>query len=105
MGSNENIIGLVVVLVVVAIGLVFFDLRSLNFDSENGDVEERDSYGCLVLEGYSWNASESACVLEWEIGVKRYQIVDFVTCADAGYAVMESNPRQCRAPNGNVFVE
>ena len=101
-------IGLVVVLAVIAVGLVFFDLSKLNFDeSLDGDVVggERDEHGCLGAAGFSWNESELACVREWEAGVKRFQIIDFVTCADAGYDVMESDPMQCRAPNGNVFVE
>ena len=121
--GDENIVGLAVVLVVVAIGLVFFDFSSLNFDGEEVSVNggsvidgingengksvggDRDVHGCLGSAGYSWSESELSCVREWETGVKRYQVIDFVSCADAGYAVMESYPRQCRAPNGNVFVE
>jgi hypothetical protein len=32
-------------------------------------------------------------------------VQDFLTCADAGYPVMESDPRQCRTPDGRLFVE
>src|SRR3989344_3568458 len=32
-------------------------------------------------------------------------ITSFSECADAGYAVMESYPRQCRTPNGQTFTE
>ena len=108
MASNENVIGLVIVLAIVAIGLVFFDLSRLNFDEElEGELVggERDGHGCLLGAGYSWNESELACVREWETGVKRFQVVDFMTCVDAEYDVTQSRPRQCRAPNGNVFVE
>jgi len=70
MGTNENVIGFVIVLAIIAIGLVFFDLNRLNFD----DSLEVD-------------------------------VVDFESCVDEGYAVMESYPRQCRGPDGEVFVE
>lgn len=32
-------------------------------------------------------------------------ITDFEDCVAAGYPVMESYPRQCRTPEGNVYVE
>lgn len=32
-------------------------------------------------------------------------IQNFADCASAGYPVMESYPRQCRAPDGRLFVE
>ncbi len=32
-------------------------------------------------------------------------ITSFEECADAGYPVMESHPRQCKTPDGKVFVE
>jgi len=33
------------------------------------------------------------------------KISNFEECAEAGYAVMESYPRQCRDSEGNLFVE
>jgi len=38
-------------------------------------------------------------------GVFQGEITDFTGCADAGYPVMESYPRQCRTPDGTLFVE
>ncbi len=32
-------------------------------------------------------------------------ILSFKDCADAGYLVMESYPRQCRTPDGRTFAE
>jgi hypothetical protein len=32
-------------------------------------------------------------------------VTNFEECAGAGYPVMESNPRQCRTPNGTLFTE
>lgn len=32
-------------------------------------------------------------------------ISNFIECAQAGYPVMESHPRQCRTPDGQTFVE
>ncbi len=30
---------------------------------------------------------------------------NFMECTEAGYPVMESYPRQCKAPNGQIFFE
>lgn len=74
---------------------------------ENGQVigGDRDEHGCLGPAGFSWNEEEQECVREWEEGEARYQVIDFTTCADAGYAVGESYPRQCWTPSGRHFVE
>jgi hypothetical protein len=72
---------------------------------ENRIGGDRDEHGCLTAAGYSWNADEQACVREWIDGEGRYQVTDFQTCADAGYPVMESYPRRCRAPNEEIFTE
>ncbi len=32
-------------------------------------------------------------------------ISNFDECADAGYPIMESYPRQCRTPDGKLFIE
>jgi len=33
------------------------------------------------------------------------EVTSFEECVSAGYPAMESYPRQCRAPNGELFVE
>lgn len=33
------------------------------------------------------------------------QVNDFESCVSAGFPVMESYPRQCRGPTGQVYVE
>ncbi len=66
---------------------------------------ERDEHGCLGAAGYSWNETELSCVREWLQGEARYQVTNFDTCEAADYPVMESYPRQCKAPNGDIFVE
>lgn len=33
------------------------------------------------------------------------RITDFETCKNNGYPIMESYPRQCRTPDGRMFVE
>lgn len=39
-------------------------------------------------------------------GQQQYGFInDFRTCVKAGYPVMESNPRRCRVPNGEIYVE
>ncbi len=36
---------------------------------------------------------------------EKLAVTNFKECADAGYPVMESYPRQCRVPDGELFVE
>lgn len=38
-------------------------------------------------------------------GQEEVRVESFSECVDAGYPVMESYPRQCRTPSGEVFVE
>lgn len=66
---------------------------------------DRDKYGCLGAAGYSWNESEKECVREWSFDEDRYQIINFQSCVDAGYSVMESYPRQCSTLSGRTFTE
>jgi len=93
---------LVIIVVVLVVGGVFFFGCGEDEQIVGGD---RDENGCLGAAGYRWNESELACVREWESGEARYQVTNFRTCLDAGYIIMESYPRQCRALNGDVFVE
>jgi hypothetical protein len=32
-------------------------------------------------------------------------VIDFATCVSAGYTIMETDPRQCRTPEGTLYVE
>jgi hypothetical protein len=48
-----------------------------------------------ILVGFVW----------WRMQSRLNAIQDFESCAAAGYAVMESFPRQCRTPDGRMFVE
>lgn len=48
-----------------------------------------------VLVGFVW------CQIQARLNA----IDDFAGCAEAGYPVMESYPRQCRTPDGRTFVE
>lgn len=33
------------------------------------------------------------------------EVTDFESCIEAGFPIMESDPRQCRGPTGELFVE
>ena len=95
---------LIALFILIAVSLLLFFLNK-EFTDDKIIGGDRDSNGCLGPAGYSWNASEQECVREWEVGDARYQINNFQSCADAGYAVMESHPRQCRTLGGRLFVE
>lgn len=48
----------------------------------------------------------SAGVVVWlNLQPPRVEVQSFEECAQAGYPVMESYPRQCKAPDGKTFVE
>ena len=51
----------------------------------------------LVVGFFGWR------MFKTEIPVRT--VTDFISCAQAGYPLMESYPRQCRTPDGRVFVE
>lgn len=92
----------VLVLIFVILGIVI--LVNWNWGEKliGGD---KDKHGCLIGAGYSWNEGEKSCVRQWSNESDRYQINSFYACEQAGYPVMESYPRQCRALNGSVFAE
>jgi len=98
-----SIILMIVLGVLVLGGIVA--LLLINSDKIIGG--ERDEHGCLGAAGYTWNETEQSCVRQWlqKNDSDYYQVKNFLTCADAGYPVMESYPRQCRVPNGTIFVE
>ncbi len=98
--KNKIVIPIIVVLLLSAV-----IVAAVGINSKEVAGGDRDEHGCLIAAGYSWNESEMECVREWEQGEERYQIDDFQGCSDAGYSVMESEPRQCRTGSGRIFVE
>lgn len=102
------VLGIILIAIIVLVIVLVFTQCSPDYfinNTFNGIGGQRDFHGCLGPAGYSWNATEMECVREWLLGVERYQISDFQHCADAGYPIMESYPRQCNTPSGRHFVE
>jgi hypothetical protein len=65
----------------------------------------RDEHGCI--EGYSWNQTAYSC-MRANLTEIIYQVLDFKSCSDAGYAIDENNQTsllQCHALNGTIFVQ
>lgn len=56
----------------------------------------------LVLGGFALLLIAGAA---WYFVFKAPRITSFAECEDAGYEVMESFPRQCRAADGRLFSE
>lgn len=54
----------------------------------------------LAVLGYWWYATQKGPADDAPLFVS-----NFSECEAAGYAVMESNPRQCRTPDGTLYVE
>lgn len=44
-------------------------------------------------------------VIEEDLPAQNSLVTNFEQCVQAGYPVMESYPRQCRVPSGELFVE
>ena len=55
---------------------------------------------CVFLLSSLWLMVDAA-----EVSTAAETIDSFDECAQAGHPIMESHPRQCRAPDGRVFVE
>ena len=65
---------------------------------------EKDEHGCLLAAGYIWCESKEKCLRTWEEACPG-MVTSFKECAELGYPIMESYPRQCRTPDGDLFVE
>ena len=65
---------------------------------------ETDVHGCLSAAGYTWCESKQKCLRTWEESCEG-MVRSFKECVDLGYDVMESYPRQCKTPEGDVFTE
>ena len=60
-------------------------------------------FGIIILGGISWSIEvPNESLPPDSVSI---QVNSFEECADAGFPVMESYPRQCRDAKGNTFVE
>lgn len=67
----------------------------------------KDEHGCLVRSGYKWDNSSQACIKESANKTMIYQVFDFESCLNAGYAINENNKTkklQCQTLNGTLFI-
>jgi hypothetical protein len=85
-----------IIIILILIGAVWFVLRFVIGGSE-------DTWICVDGEWVKHGAPSAPKPTEPCNG--KDKIANFNDCAKAGYAVMESYPRQCRAPEGETFVE
>ena len=83
---------------------LYFFIYSKQPSIQGQVVNGRDEHGCI--EGYSWNETILACI-NYENGT-HYQVFDFQSCSDAGYAIDENNLTgylQCHSLNGTIFTQ
>ncbi|MDD5699775.1 MAG: hypothetical protein PHH00_01100 [Candidatus Nanoarchaeia archaeon] len=88
--------------------LVYFDIylkqpHISGYALSNG----KDEHGCLVRSGFRWDNSTQACTKSSGNKTIIYQVSDFQSCLDAGYAINENNKThllQCQTLNGTLFV-
>ena len=76
MKNTKLIITIAIFLLLAIVGGIFYFNYNSNTDKKliGGD---KDSHGCLIGAGYSWNESEKACVREWSHDSDRYQNSNF----------------------------
>lgn len=62
---------------------------------------------CLILLGGAvlWSYQKDSAPDGPNGGNNQVIVNSFQECADRGYPIMESHPRQCRAANGQIFIE
>lgn len=67
---------------------------------------DSDIHGCKASAGYSWCEVSQKCIRPWEENCTIVSnITNFDDCVAAGYSILESNPAQCRTPDGHVFFQ
>ena len=67
----------------------------------------KDGHGCLISSGFRWDNSTQSCTKSSSNGTI-YQVFDFESCLDAGYAIRENNVTrklQCQTLNGTLFLD
>lgn len=98
--------------IIIPIVLLVLLVSGCNETRERPIGGDKDEHGCLVAAGYQWCPSTQKCQRMWEEYCEEFkdqyksenEISDFESCAKAGYPVMESYPRQCKAGD-RTFVE
>ena len=116
--DKKRLAAVIASILLLSVGFIFyfaFPVARMQGDVvNNGD---RDANGCLIHLGYTWNATEQACVLEWINGTGRDQVTNFTDCVEAGYNLTsnlaanltnESNItylQQCETPAGVTFIQ
>lgn len=68
----------------------------------------KDAHGCLIRSGFRWDNSTQSCIKSLGNGTIVYQVFDFKSCLDAGYALSENNKTkqlQCQTLNGTLFLD
>ena len=96
--------------VLIAVGFLVYFMIYTRQPPIQGEVinNGRDGHGCLVHSGYRWDNSSQSCMKELLDGTKIFQIIDFDSCKDAGYAISQDNKTkalECNAANGMIFVQ
>ncbi|MEA3230004.1 MAG: hypothetical protein U9P44_03740 [archaeon] len=65
---------------------------------------DRDEHGCINTAGYRWCEAKEKCLRTWEEPCPG-MVTSFRECKALGYTVLESYPRQCSTPKGEIFTE
>jgi hypothetical protein len=129
--ESKRIAVLTLFLMLIVAGFLFYFLAYTKEEITGKVVgTSRDSHGCLIHQGFTWNESEMACVREWlSSNQSRYQVNNFSSCRDSGYIVSRINTNvsdffnatnetvaqysnstnftgnYCKTPGGKIYLE
>lgn len=81
--------------------------RGFEYKIRTGPSGAQDGY-CIFPDGSEcpgWDYYYGKCFPSQTKFEDYFKITTFQQCADAGYPIMESYPRQCRTPDGRMFRE
>ncbi|MDE1849056.1 MAG: hypothetical protein KGH55_03430 [Nanoarchaeota archaeon] len=105
--EKKRIASLAVLVMVLIAGFLFYFFYTRQPPIQGQVINGgRDEHGCILGQGFRWNATAQSCI-ENLFGILIYQVTDFTSCYNAGYAVNEDNETgllQCHTLNGTTFT-
>lgn len=110
---------IILITITLLISILFFSAciqedQPISDDDPHDDIigGDKDEHGCFIAAGMDWCPSAERCMQMWDEYCPEFadrfddsEINSFEECANVGFPVMESHPRQCRTNSGKHFVE
>lgn len=91
--------------IIILILVVFAGCALIPGCLQQPEPPDQDVHGCRRSVNQTWCSIENRCVVLGVDPCPTSPVTSFKDCIATGYPVMESYPRQCRGPGGQIFVE